>query len=68
MINLAREKAIIRPTFRNLSGRRHIPCAECAAVRFCSSRCKEEAGKSFHRYECPPKSLLMELCLKTVSG
>lgn len=32
-----------------------LPCADCCAVSFCSSRCKEEATKTYHKYECRMK-------------
>ncbi|CRK89367.1 CLUMA_CG003123, isoform A [Clunio marinus] len=29
-----------------------IPCTECLTTMFCSTRCQQEANKSFHKYEC----------------
>lgn len=37
------------------------PCDKCSHVLFCSDKCRNEALKTYHRYECEQMSLLNNL-------
>lgn len=42
-------------------------CKTCASVAFCSLKCRDEAGKSFHRWECQYQDVLTGLGCSSVA-
>ncbi|CAG0889173.1 unnamed protein product [Darwinula stevensoni] len=38
----------------------YLPCFRCATVCFCCEECREEAWRTYHKYECPTLSLLVD--------
>ena len=37
-----------------------LPCSQCSGVVFCSQSCKQEAGQSYHKYECKRTDVLYQ--------